>query len=202
MPPSPVPLCLTNNGRIGSGPLGEVSGRSPAGETDASILALFPHELNNVKQLRKVRPEDFDVQALLTATQEGRLYIEEVKEDYKENIEEEVRAYVDQIRMFATSEFSPYIDDIWGQILACEEFIDFLAPGPKARKFRKFNKYNVMRIIGVLREAGVYEQYNWCMYDTILEQTEKDSRYRKYLGKGIEQRALLKLLTRMLKVYS
>ena len=191
-----MPLCQTNNGRKRSGPLGEVSGRSPAGETDASILALFPHELNNVKQLRKVRPEDFDVQALLTATQEGRLYIEEVKEDYKENIEEEVRAYVDQIRMFATSEFSPYIDDIWGQILACEEFIDFLAPGPKARKFRKFNKYNVMRIIGVLREAGVYERYNDLYFVQLLEHTDQDNSYRSYLGRGIEQRPLLlKLLT-------
>ena len=170
---------------------------SPAGVTDASFPALFPHKLNRVKQLRKVRPEDFDALALLAAAQEGRLYIEEVKEDCKDNIEKEVRAYVNQIRTFATSEFRPYIDDIWGQIFACEEFIDYLAPSPKARKFRKFNKYNVMRIIGVLREAGVYEQYNFCMYDAILEHAEKDSRYRKYLGKGIEQRSLLQLLIRI-----
>ena len=51
-----------------------------------------------------------------------------------------------------------------------------------------------MRIIGVLREARVYEAYNDRIYDTILEKTETDSRYRKYLGKGIEQHYLLKKL--------
>ena len=167
---------------------------SPAGVTDASFPALFPHKLNRVKQLRKVRPEDFDALALLAAAQEGRLYIEEVKEDCKDNIEKEVRAYVNQIRTFATSEFRPYIDDIWGQIFACEEFIDYLAPSPKARKFRKFNKYNVMRIIGVLREAGVYEQYNDLYFVQLLEHTDQDNSYRSYLGRGIEQRPLLQKL--------
>ena len=167
---------------------------SPAGVTDASFPALFPHKLNSVKQLRKVRPEDFDALALLAAAQEGRLYIEEVKEDCKDNIEKEVRAYVNQIRTFATSEFRPYIDDIWGQIFACEEFIDYLAPSPKARKFRKFNKYNVMRIIGVLREAGVYEQYNDLYFVQLLEHTDQDNSYRSYLGRGIEQRPLLQKL--------
>ena len=147
-----------------------------------------------MKQLRKVRPEDFDALALLAAAQEGRLYIEEVKEDCKDNIEKEVRAYVNQIRTFATSEFRPYIDDIWGQIFACEEFIDYLAPSPKARKFRKFNKYNVMRIIGVLREAGVYEQYNDLYFVQLLEHTDQDNSYRSYLGRGIEQRPLLQKL--------
>lgn len=151
-----------------------------------------------MKKLRKVRPEDFDAQALLAAAQEGRLYIKEVKEDCKDNIEEEVRAYVNQIRTFATSEFRPYIDDIWGQILACEEFVDYLAPSPRARKFRKFNKYNVMRIIGVLREAGVYQPYTDLMFTAQLELTGKDNSYRCYLGKGIEQRPLFVKIRKLL----
>ena len=134
-----------------------------------SILALFPHKLNCVKKLRKVRPEDFDAQALLAAAQEGRLYIKEVKEDCKDNIEEEVRAYVNQIRTFATSEFRPYIDDIWGQILAC-----------------------------VLREAGVYQPYTDLMFTAQLELTGKDNSYRCYLGKGIEQRPLFVKIRKLL----
>ena len=38
----------------------------------------------------------------------------------------------------------------------------------------KSDKYNVMRIIGVLREKGVYEDFNDTKYNNILEQTDKD----------------------------
>jgi hypothetical protein len=48
-----------------------------------------------------------------------------------------------------------------------------------------------MRIIGVLREKGVYEYYNDSKFNAILEQTDKDTPYRKYLGMGFEQRDLL-----------
>ena len=67
----------------------------------------------------------------------------------------------------------------------------FLTPGCKAKKCRVFDKYNVMRIIGVLREKDVYERYSDLKYNALLEQTDKDSPYRKYLGMGLEERHLL-----------
>ena len=48
-----------------------------------------------------------------------------------------------------------------------------------------------MRIIGVLREKGVYEQYSDRDFDSLLEPDEKDSPYRRYLGMGIEEHSLL-----------
>ena len=48
-----------------------------------------------------------------------------------------------------------------------------------------------MRIIGVLREKGVYEYYNDSKYNALLEQTDKDTPYRSYLGMGLDQRHLL-----------
>lgn len=145
-----------------------------------------------MRRLRQVRPEDFDVEALRVASQEGRLHVEEVSERVcKEDVKKEVRAYVQRIRTCVTIDFSLSVDELWEQILGCDDFIELLTPGNKSRKCREFDKYSVMRIIGVLREKGVYEYYNDSKYNSILEQTNKDTSYRKYLSMGLEQRHLL-----------
>lgn len=144
------------------------------------------------KSLKQVRPEDFDVEALMAAAREGRLYVDESKKEVSRDIViKEVRAYVLRIRGFVTRDYLSLVDDIWEQILKCDDFVGFLTPGNKVRKCRVFDKYGVIRIIGVLREKGVYERYSDRRYIMQLEQTDKDSSYRCYLGKGIEQRNLL-----------
>ena len=144
------------------------------------------------RTLKQVRPEDFDVKTLLAAAREGRLYVDESKKEVsRDTLIKEVRAYIGRIQTLVTKEFSSSIDDLWEQILSTEEFVVFLTPSSKAKKCREFNKYSVMRIIGVLREKGVYEYYNDSKYNALLEQTDKDTPYRKYLGKGFEQRHLL-----------
>ena len=62
--------------------------------------------------------------------------------------------------------------------------MDMLMPKPRARKCRDFDKYGVMRIVGVLREKGVYEQRSDPQFDALLEERDKDSTYRRYLGQG------------------
>ena len=144
------------------------------------------------KSLKQVRPEDFDVEALLAAAREGRLYVDETEKTVsKEQVKREVRAYVARIKVLVTPKFRSSIDELWEQILACDDFIAFLMPGGKSRKCRQFNKYNTMRIIGVLREKDVYERYSDRKYAALLEQTAKDCSYRSYLGLGLEQRFLL-----------
>ena len=145
-----------------------------------------------MSKLKQVPPEDFDVELLKAASREGRLYVDEVKREVsKEEVIKEVRAYVQRIKVFVTKAYSSKIDDLWEQILASDDFVSFLSPGYKARKCQVFNKYNVMRIIGVLREKDVYERYSDRKYIALLEQTDKDSSYRSYLGAGIDQRHLL-----------
>ena len=145
-----------------------------------------------MKKLKQVRPEDFDVEKLMAAAREGRLYVDETKHDVsKEEIIKEVRAYVGRIKVFVTKEFALSVDNLWEQILSNDEFVKFLTPSCKARKCRMFDKYGVMRIIGVLREKGVYEPYSDRKYMALLEQTNKDCSYRSYLGMGLEQRELL-----------
>jgi hypothetical protein len=152
------------------------------------------------RDFRQVHPEDFDKETLWAAVQEGRVYIEDRSEHVsKESIKKKVLAYVKQLQPFVTDNFRTCVDDVWEQIFACDELAELLKPTPKARKFRDFNKYNVMRIIGVLRDAGVYQQCNDSKIDAVLEHAGEDSRYRKYLGMGIEQRPLLKLLKEIVK---
>ncbi len=144
------------------------------------------------KNLKQVRPEDFDVKALMAAAREGRLYVDERRTIVsKEEVIKEVRAYVARIKPFVTPKYRPLVDDIWEQILSCDDFVEFLTPDVKARKCRTFNKYGVMRIIGVLREKNVYERYSDRKYVALLEQTDRDCSYRSYLGLGLEQRSLL-----------
>ncbi len=185
----------------GGGPLSEVSERSLASEKDP-ILELLPHKLNDVNKYRRVRLEDFNVELLMAAAREGRLYVDESKQKVsRDHIKKEVRAYVARIRIFVTKGFGSSVDDIWEHILSTEEFVVFLTPCSKAKKCREFDKYNVMRIIGVLREKGVYEDFNDTKYNNILEQTDKDTPYRKYLRMGLEQHHLLVKLRQIVAKY-
>lgn len=170
--------------------MGEVSEGSLASEK-TSILDLSPHKLNKLKKLKQVRPEDFDVELLMAAAREGRLFVDEPKSTVgKEEVKREVRAYVARIRAFVTPKFRSSIDELWEHILACDDFIELLMPGSKTKKCRRFNKYNVMRIICVLRNHNVYECYSDRKFMALLEQTDKDCSYRCYLGMGLEQNNL------------
>ena len=154
------------------------------------------------KNLEQVRPEDFDVEVLMAAAREGRLYVDKSKKEVSRDIViKEVRAYVGRIKMFVTKEFRSSIDDLWEQIFSTEEFVVFLTPSSKSKKCQEFNKYSVMRIIGIMREKGVYEYYNDSKFNALLEQTNKDTPYRKYLGMGLEQRHLMVKLRQIVANY-
>ena len=157
-----------------------------------------------MKKFIRVRPEDFDVEVLLAAAREGRLYIDECKnEASKELVITKVRAYVQRIKVFATPKYNTLVDELWEQILASDEFVLFLTPSSKAQKCRDFNKYNVMRILGVLREKGVYQPYSDYNFNSHLEQSCKDSPFRKYISMGIENKhhALLVKIRKIVEHY-
>ena len=155
-----------------------------------------------MKTLKKVRPEDFDVEALLVAAREGRLYVDgNLKTVSKEQLVNNVRAYVRRIKVFATPEYCSKVDEIWEQILSTAEFADYLKPKTKARLCREFDKYNVMRIICVLREKGVYQPYSDRKFDAMLEPGGRDSPYRRYLGMGIDDRSLVVKIRKIVEQY-
>ena len=138
----------------------------------------------------------------MAAAREGRLYVDECKKKVSRDVViREVRAYVGRIQTLVTKEFCSSIDNLWEQILSTEDFLQFLTPSCKAKKCREFNKYGVMRIISVLREKGVYEEFNDTKYNALLEQTDEDTPYRKYLSKGLEERHLLIKLRKIVAQY-
>ena len=140
----------------------------------------------------QVRPEDLYNEEILLAAQEGRLFIDSKAGTIdRETINNNIRAYVHRIDSLATRKFSASIDVVWDAIFRHDRLMAVMMPKPRARKFRDFDKYGVMRIIGILRENGVYEQYSDPKYMVLLEQSAKDSSYRSYLGKGLDDRSLL-----------
>lgn len=144
------------------------------------------------KILKQVRPEDFDVEALMAAAREGRLYVDESKEEVSiEAVKENVRAYVARISPLVSRRYVGLIDELWERIFGSDVLLEVLKPKPRARKCRDFDKYGVMRIVGVLRVKGVYEQRSDPQFDALLEQQGKDSPYRRYLGQGLEKRSQL-----------
>lgn len=145
------------------------------------------------KNIVKVRPEDFDVEALYAASREGRLFLLEKSGSVdKDGVRDEVRVYVERIRVYVTKEYQATIDALWKAILDSDDFISILLPNRRARICKTFNKYSVMRIIGVLRELGVYKQYSDRKFDALLEPKVQDSPYRRYLSVGLEEVVLLK----------
>lgn len=144
------------------------------------------------KAWRKVNPEDFDVAELLKAAREGRLYVAPTGAATDSVCDiEKVCAYVERLRPFVTHNWQPSVAGLWDRVLADNDFCRLLKPGTKARKSRDFNKYQVYRIVGILREKGVYEQYSDRRFDALLEPSVADSPYRRYLGMGLEERSLL-----------
>lgn len=141
---------------------------------------------------QKVSPKDFDVKMLMQAAREGRLYVE-VKEQCIDTdlMINKVRVYVKQIDLLVTRTYRDKADELWERILACDDFVELLKPGIKARKCKDFNKYQVFRLIGILREKGIYEQYSDRKYGALLEPGSADNPYRRYLGMGLEERHLL-----------
>ena len=136
----------------------------------------------------------------MAAAREGRLYVDERKQKVsEEQVITEVRAYVGRIKVFVTNAYGSSIDELWEDIFRCDELMDLLMPKTKARKCKVFDKYGVMRIVGVLREKGVYERRSDPQFDALFEEKGKDSPYRRYLGQGLEQHSQIVALRRILE---
>ena len=145
-----------------------------------------------MKHRIQVRPEDLYNEQTILAAQEGRLFID-LKTDTidRETINNNVRAYVHRIDSLVTRRFSASIDALWDVIFRHDGLMAVMMPKPRARKCRDFDKYGVARIIGLLREKSVYEQYSDRHFDALLEPDVKESPYRRFLSQGLDNRSLV-----------
>ena len=93
--------------------------------------------------LKKVRPQDLvkNVEQLMEAAQEGRLYLAVNEVPSEDEVKNHVRAYVGQIRPLATGGWQNKVDDLWEKVFRHPELMAMLLPKPRARKCRNFDKY-------------------------------------------------------------
>lgn len=149
-----------------------------------------------MKKIIKVRLEDFDVEMLKQKAREGKLFIETSNEEYKrEEVINNVRAYVARIKPLVTPPFRDHIDSIWEAIFQNTVLMPLLMPTGRA-EFKEFDKYKVLRIIGVLHNKQVYEFRSDMEAFCMLESTRnKSDKYRRFLGAGLDKPYLKELRT-------
>ena len=104
------------------------------------------------QQLRKVRPEDFDADALLRAAREGRLFIAPAAERQPLT---EVLDYVERIREYATN---PHVREIWEAILSHERLAPLFYLTRYSSQRGQINWYRVTAVVCLLQENGVYRK--------------------------------------------
>ena len=104
------------------------------------------------QQLQKVRPEDFDTDALLRAAREGRLFIQPVCHEQPLT---DVLDYVERIRKYATN---THVREIWEAILNHEQLAPLFRFNRYAATRGQINWYRVTAMVCLLREKGVYRQ--------------------------------------------
>ena len=113
-----------------------------------------------MKKLAKVRPEDFDVEMLLAAAREGRLFLEEKSESAEETLarcRQEALAYVKPIEAFASDEWAPYIYKVW-EAIVCEDAFATNLVIKKGRMRGQLNRYFITAIVVIMRESGLYQR--------------------------------------------
>lgn len=117
---------------------------------------------------------------------DGIVYIDYSKRGVnQEKVIQNVRAYVARIDTLVATHFRKTINVIWDDIFTNEKLVSLLMPTNRAN-FNDFNKYGVLRIICVLHNNGVYDYSNDMEAFSLLESKDKNNRYRRFLGAGIE----------------
>ena len=138
------------------------------------------------KKLKKVRPEDSNKEMLWQMALEGIVYIDYSKKAVnQEEVIQNVRAYVARIESLVDRHFRKSIKAIWDDILIDEKLFSLLMPTNRA-SFNDFNKYGVLRIICVLHNNGVYDYCNDMDAFSLLESKDKNNKFRRFLGAGID----------------
>lgn len=107
----------------------------------------------------------------------------------------QIVSYVAKIDSLVAPEWKGEIQNLWKQILNHKELSHLFFPKPQSKKCKEFEKNNVLRIVGILRENGVYHNHhNYTKIHRYLEGTDGDSNYRSAIGSGLRNREFLKII--------
>lgn len=150
-----------------------------------------------MRNLRKVRPEDFDVKLLEKWCGEGKLFVLIEPEADTDAYGREVLDYVRRINAFATENWEENIDHLWNAIVEAPCFKEVLMMKNGVQRGH-INKYSVTNLVCRMQNAGVYRQdVSMLSLHLKLERTEAKNKYYKSSGNyelSREAKALLRQL--------
>lgn len=139
-----------------------------------------------MRKLWRVRPEDFDVETMIAATREGKLYIDETDNETAfarllSQCQHEALAYVSVIEEFAAPEWRPYIKELWTTLLNDALFTPRLMI-QKGRNQGQLNKYLLTNIVDCLRAMKIYQCETLLELHKKLEGVDKKNSIYKNAG--------------------
>lgn len=134
--------------------------------------------------LKPIRPQDFDADALLKAAKEGRLFIKTLPPNPKKVREENARhilQYVNSIRAYAAEPYSKSIDEIWNEIIQHPDLFKcfIIQRGADAGCM---NKYTIMALVDLLRNLDVYTGASSIQLHRILEKITTRNKFYNNMG--------------------
>lgn len=120
--------------------------------------------------LHKVLPDEFDLDQILVAFREGRLYIKPVERSGEEILEDgiaQILRYVSHIDACVSQEHHAHMRSLWNSVLR-DETLQPLCFMTKGKRKGKPNWYRITSIVSLLREWNIYRKRDFTAVDLHL----------------------------------
>lgn len=131
--------------------------------------------------LRKLPVRGITAKEVLALWREGRLYLKETETACKQDIQDEVRAYVGAIHEYVAPEWQSRIADIWQAIVADKAFAPVMVMR-KGRMRGQLNRYITTNIVFHLKALDIYQCDNLLELHKRLEGVERKNSIYKSAG--------------------
>ena len=151
-----------------------------------------------MEELRKLPVRGITAKEVLALWREGRLYLKETETACKQDIQDEVRAYVGAIHEYVAPEWQSRIADIWQAIVADKAFAPVMVMR-KGRMRGQLNRYAVTNIVFHLKALDIYQCESLLELHKRMERVEsKNSIYKSAVVYGLtsQQRVRIREISR------
>lgn len=134
-----------------------------------------------MEELRKLPVRGITAKEVLALWREGRLYLKETETACKQDIQDEVRAYVGAIHEYVAPEWQSRIADIWQAIVADKAFAPVMVMR-KGRMRGQLNRYAVTNIVFHLKALDIYQCESLLELHKRMERVESKNSIYKSAG--------------------
>lgn len=157
--------------------------------------------------LHQVLPSEFDLNQILVALNEGRLFIQPKTKSEAELREEGIQKilqYVCQIDDCASDHYRQHIQQLWHDILCDERLQPLFFLGRYRTSRGQVNWYRVNVFICLLREWNVYQHDRYTGVDLHLrcERTDKRNTHYTCMNRYLLEHRDMVLVKRLIQAFS